>query len=118
MRLAARIGNWAPVYRTDHRASKINRMKSGMIRDSAVRDLRAYKPGQMVPVSGLYSVIHQNHRPRHEALAIRGDEFPSCRVCKSAVRFYVVEVIPYIIHDFDLAGPDLERKSSAKAASS
>jgi len=89
-----------------------------MTSGSAVRDLRAYKPGQMVPISGLYSVIHQNHRPDHEVLAIRGDEFPCCRVCKGEVRFFVVDVIPYITHDFDLAGPRLHvrSKSRAKAA--
>ena len=90
-----------------------------MMPGPAVRDLRAYKPGQMVPISGLYSVIHQNHRPDHEVLAIRGDEFPSCRLCKDGVRFYVAQVIPYITHDFDLAGPGrLGRKSKANAANS
>jgi len=73
----------------------------------------------MVPISGLYSVIHQHHRADHEVLAIRGDEFPFCRVCKGEVRFYVVDVVPYITHDFDLAGPRLQaRKSKAKAANS
>jgi hypothetical protein len=74
----------------------------------------------MVPISGLYTVVHQNHRSDHEVLAIRGDEFPSCRVCKEAVRFCVVEVIPYIIHDFDLAGLRLQplKKTRAKAANS
>ena len=71
----------------------------------------------MVPISGLYSVIHQNHRPDHDVLAIRGDEFPSCRVCKEEVRFVLSRMIPHITHDFDLAGPRLQlRKGRAKAA--
>jgi hypothetical protein len=71
----------------------------------------------MVPISGLYTVVHEGHRAEHEVLAIRGDEFPFCRVCKSEVRFYVTQVIPYITHDFDLAGPRLlVRKNRAKAA--
>jgi hypothetical protein len=86
---------------------------------SAVRDVRAHKPGQLVPISGLYAVVHQNHRAEHEVVAIRGDEFPGCRVCKSEVRFYAAKVIPYITHDFDLAGPRLQaRKTKAKAANS
>ena len=83
---------------------------------SAVRDVRAYKPGQLVPISGLYAVVHQNHRAEHEVLAIRGDEFPTCRICKGAVRFYVAKIIPYITHDFDLAGPRLSVRKKAKAA--
>ncbi len=78
---------------------------------------RAYKPGSMVPISGIYTVVHEYHRPNHEVLAVRGDEFPACRVCKSEVRFYVNQVIPHVTHDFDLAGPHLSlRRSRAKSA--
>ena len=74
----------------------------------------------MVPISGLYSVVHQNHRADHEVLAIRGDEFPSCRVCKEEVRFMIAAVVPHMTHDFDLAGPRLlvHKKGRAKAANS
>jgi hypothetical protein len=86
---------------------------------AAVRDIRGYRPGQMVPISGLYTVVHQHHRAEHEVLAIRGDEFPGCRVCKEEVRFYVRQVVAYITHDFDLAGPQLQaRKTKTKAANS
>ncbi len=81
-------------------------------------DLRAYKPGQMVPISGIYTVIHVDHRSAHEVLAIRGDVFPACRICKVQVRFQIAQVIPHVTHDFDLAGPDLKvTKGRAKAAS-
>jgi hypothetical protein len=80
-------------------------------------DLRAYKPGQMVPISGMYTVIHLDHRSAHEVLAIRGDVFPACRICKAQVRFQITQVIPHVTHDFDLAGPDLKPlKVRAKAA--
>ena len=88
-----------------------------MMPASAVRDVRAYKPGQLVPISGLYTVAHQTHRAEHEVLAIRGDEFPTCRICKGEVRFRVLQVFPYITHDFDLAGPRLTvAAKKAKAA--
>lgn len=87
-----------------------------MMQSLAVRDIRAYKPGQLVPISGLYTVVHQAHRAEHEVLGIRGDEFPACRVCKDEVRFYVAQVIPYITHDFDLAGPRLAARKKAKTA--
>lgn len=80
-------------------------------------DYRAYRPGQMVPISGVYTVVHEGHRAEHEALAIRGDEFPFCRVCQGEVRFYVAQIVPYITHDFDLAGPAFRfRKQRGKAA--
>ncbi len=81
------------------------------------RKYRSYKPGQMVPISGIYNVVHVDHRADHEVLAIRGDEFPSCRICKDAVRFCVTHTIPHITHDFDLAGPRFRvLKGRAKTA--
>ncbi len=86
---------------------------------SPEREGRAYKAGQMVPISGIYTVVHELHRAEHQVLAIRGDEFPSCRICKDQVRFLVAQVVPYITHDFDLAGPRLQaRKGRARAANS
>lgn len=80
-------------------------------------DPRAYKPGQMVPISGIYTVIHVDHRVSHETLAIRGDVFPACRICKSQVRFQIAQVVPHVTHDFDLAGPNFKVfKGRAKAA--
>jgi hypothetical protein len=29
---------------------------------------------------------------------------PSCRICKQAVRFEVVEAVSYVCHDMDFAG--------------
>jgi hypothetical protein len=66
---------------------------------------RLYRAGQMVPISGLYIAIHELHRPEHEVIAIRGEEFPPCRICREQVRFYVASPIPHMMHDFDLAGP-------------
>jgi hypothetical protein len=71
----------------------------------------------MVPISGVYTVIHVAHRPQHETIAIRGEEFPSCRICKDAVRFCVAKVTPHMTHDFDLAGPHFPAlKGRAKVA--
>ncbi len=84
----------------------------------ANRERRNYRPGQLVPISGIYTAIHQLHRTEHDVLAIRGDEFPQCRVCKGEVRFRVARIIPHITHDFDLAGPVAQtRKARGKAAS-
>lgn len=85
--------------------------------DSGDHDYRAYRPGQMVPISGVYTVVHEGHRGEHEVLAIRGDEFPFCRICTNEVRFYVAQIVPYVTHDFDLAGPGFRlHKQRGKAA--
>jgi len=67
-----------------------------------------YRPGQMAPATGVYLVVHNEHRPDHDAVLIRGEEFPSCRTCKAAVRFIVQRQASHITHDFDFAGPNLQ----------
>lgn len=81
------------------------------------RDAHAYKPGQLVPISGIYTVVHIAHRPDHEVVAIRGEEFPACRVCRVSVSFYPTQPITHMTHDFDLAGPGFQiLRGRAKAA--
>jgi uncharacterized membrane protein len=71
----------------------------------------------MVPVSGIYTAVHLEHRQPHEVVAIRGEEFPVCRVCDMKVRFRVAHVLPHMTHDFDLTGPQPRAlKQRAKAA--
>jgi hypothetical protein len=62
----------------------------------------------MAPVTGIYRVIHQEHRANHDAVVIRGEEFPPCRTCRAAVRFTVHSQASYITHDMDFAGPSLQ----------
>lgn len=75
------------------------------------------EPGTRAPVSGIYLAFHGElprrdgdpptyfqHRPPHQVLIIRGDELPSCRTCKQAVRFELVEAVSYVSHDLDFAG--------------
>jgi hypothetical protein len=64
-----------------------------------------YRPGQLAAISGIYRVVHLHHRRDHEVVAIRGEEFPPCRVCHESVRFYVAQVSTHMTHDPDMAGP-------------
>ncbi len=80
------------------------------------RKSRAYKPGDAVPTSGIYTAVHVAHRGAHDIVAIQGELFPSCRRCSSDVRFHVARLLPHMTHDFDLAGPDtkvLRRRTKA-----
>lgn len=81
------------------------------------RERRAYTAGEIVPISGIYTAVHQDHREPHDVVAIRGEEFPTCRLCKAEVRFQVARVLPHMTHDFDLTGPvPRALKRRAKAA--
>lgn len=52
----------------------------------------AFKPGDTVPISGIYDVIHdkldgEDHAHTHHVTALRGEVFSSCRGCKACVNF-------------------------------
>ena len=51
-----------------------------------------FKPGDTVPISGIYNVIHdtldgQDHTLPHQVTAIAGEIFPPCRGCQAWVRY-------------------------------
>jgi hypothetical protein len=63
---------------------------------------RIFLPGQPVPQTGIYEVIHdRNHRASHEAVMHREDLFPVCDQCDTRVRFKLVRTAPYIFDDED-----------------
>jgi len=46
-----------------------------------------YETGTVVPVTGIYRVVHSAHRLPHEAVIIQGQRFPKCQKCAHAVLF-------------------------------
>ncbi len=70
-------------------------------------------PGEQVPLSGVYRVVHAEHRADHMVVALSGDILPPCRVCGGKVSFHLEQALDYAPHDWDLAGP----LSNSKAAS-
>lgn len=46
-----------------------------------------FRPGQQVPLSGIYLVSHHDHREAHEAVVLEGGVFPNCRECDTKVRY-------------------------------
>ena len=42
-----------------------------------------FKPGSIVPFSGIYRVVHDTkHAEPHDVTCIKGEHFPSCGTCK------------------------------------
>lgn len=62
----------------------------------------SYKPGDPVPQSGIYEVVHaRGHRTPHEVVMLSGDAFPACDTCDQSVRFRLLRTAPYIFQDED-----------------
>ena len=63
------------------------------------------KPGDEVPLSGIYDVIHDkldgdDHALPHLVTAITGEVFPPCRGCDGSVRFRLHRAAEHIeAHD-------------------
>ena len=63
-----------------------------------------FKPGESVPSSGVYRVLHKAHREEHDATLREGEQFPTCTVCYQEVRFRLVQSAKLIDHDRDFVG--------------
>jgi CheY-like chemotaxis protein len=61
-----------------------------------------YRPGELVPETGVYRVLHSRHRSPHESTLCEGETFPTCKKCREDVRFELV-----ISTDFSASGPAL-----------
>ena len=55
---------------------------------------RIYKSSETIPESGIYSVIHSQHRLPHEVTLIGGQIFPPCAKCHDEVRFELMRELP------------------------
>jgi hypothetical protein len=55
-----------------------------MVSDSSKK---LYKPGQKVPQSGIYNVVHAEHRQPHRASFKAQEQFPPCTQCSDKVTF-------------------------------
>ncbi len=56
-----------------------------------------YKPGDDVPKSGIYKVIHDpKHTADHEVTCIYGRKFPPCNGCGHHPRFELIRAAIHI----------------------
>jgi hypothetical protein len=68
------------------------------------RMAQEFKPGEKVPSSGVYRVLHNGHRDGHDATLREGEQFPTCTVCDQNVRFRLVQSAKMIDRDADFVG--------------
>jgi len=58
-----------------------------------------YKSTDTIPESGIYRVVHAQHRLPHEVTLIGGQTFPPCAQCHEAVRFELVRELPELARE-------------------
>ena len=59
----------------------------------AKQERRKHASGETVPQSGIYEVVHQEHRLPHEVTMLSGQVFPPCAKCADAVYFRLVREV-------------------------
>jgi len=66
---------------------------------SAARE--SFKSGELAGQSGVYNVVHEQHRGQHLATVFKGQRLPSCARCGDRVRFVLVRPAALIAEDAD-----------------
>lgn len=62
---------------------------------------QAFKAGDHAPESGVYTVVHADHRRAHAATIFKGERFPVCGKCGDKVRFVLYRPAALISEDLD-----------------
>lgn len=62
---------------------------------------QAFKAGEHAPESGVYTVVHADHRRAHAATIFKGERFPLCGKCGDKVRFVLYRPAALISEDLD-----------------
>lgn len=58
---------------------------------------QTYKPGALVPTSGIYKVVHDSHHiAEHEVTCVSDERFPPCSHCGDHPRFKLVRAARHI----------------------
>ena len=51
---------------------------------------RTFKTGQLIPASGIYRIVHRQHRLPHIVTLLKNETFPRCIKCGNLVEFELV----------------------------
>ena len=79
-----------------------------------------YRTGQAVPESGIYRVVHGEHRLPHEVTLLKDQTFPRCAKCADLVEFEPLALAPTLgerrgqIVLYEL--PEIDEDSGKKSA--
>lgn len=57
------------------------------------RRVKSYRSGEQVEVSGIYRVVHYQHRLAHEVTLLQGGIFPPCMRCGLQVVFELLRKV-------------------------
>jgi hypothetical protein len=52
-----------------------------------------YTTGKEIPQSGIYRVIHKQHRLPHQVTLMKGEIFPRCLKCGDLVEFELIQPV-------------------------
>jgi hypothetical protein len=55
--------------------------------------MMSFKTGDQIEASGIYKVVHREHRLPHEVTLLRNETFPPCSKCKNKVRFELLRPV-------------------------
>ncbi len=59
--------------------------------------MQDYRPGQTVPYSGIYLVLHDKcHHQTHEVTCVYGEPFPPYHCCPGAIRYRLVRAAIHV----------------------
>jgi|ERR1051326_6922396 hypothetical protein len=62
---------------------------------------RLYRTGETIPHSGIYRVIHHQHRLPHDVTLLKDEMFPRCAQCRDAVSFELLQAARVEMDRFD-----------------
>jgi hypothetical protein len=57
-------------------------------------DQETYKTGAVIPVSGMYRIVHNAHLLPGAAILLEQETFPSCAKCHGAITFELLNSDP------------------------
>ena len=66
------------------------------LRHDMPKGSRQFHCGEKILESGIYRVVHRNHRLPHEVTLLRDQLFPKCSRCEGSVYFELVRSAPDI----------------------
>lgn len=65
-------------------------------RQEMPKALKQFRCGEKILESGIYRVVHSNHRLPHEVTLLRDQLFPKCSRCEDSVHFELLRSAPDI----------------------